>query len=223
MSNQSLGLNPEVYQYLLAASLRESEVQRQLRDRTSHIPESEMQIAPEQGQFMQMLIKLMQVRCIIEVGTFTGHSALSMAMALPDNGQLICCDINKQWTEIARQYWQRAGVENKIELMLGDASESLSTLLATHTSKVDMIFIDADKENYLRYFELGLSLLRPGGLMLIDNVLWSGLVADPDNQESTTQAIREFNDSVYSDDRVDISMLPLADGLTLAMKKNVHR
>ena len=218
MSNQTFGLQESVYQYLLSVSLQETEVQKYLREVTHKLPEHEMQIAPEQGQFMRLLVSLINAQRVVEVGTFTGYSALSMALALPDNGRIICCDISQEWTDIAHKYWLAAGVADKIELRLGDAIDTLTHLLATHTGQIDLMFIDADKENYHKYFELGLTLLRPGGLILVDNVLWNGTVADQSNQEPTTQAIRAFNERVFQDDRVELSMLPLADGLTMARK-----
>jgi caffeoyl-CoA O-methyltransferase len=218
MSNKTLGLSEHLYEYLLSVSLREPDILRDLRDETAQLPEHEMQIAPEQGQFMQLLVKLLNVHKAIEVGTFTGYSALSMVLGMPEKGRLWCCDNNENWTAIAQRYWQRAQVAKRITLCLGDAGQSLDALLQDHVGSVDLIFIDADKENYLTYYETGFQLLRPGGVLLIDNVLWGGAVVDVDNQEATTRAIREFNEYVHNDERVELSLLPIADGLTLVRK-----
>ena len=179
-----------------------------------------MQIAPEQGQFMALLVELIGARRIIEVGTFTGYSALCMAEAMPVDGTLICCDVSDEWTGIARGFWREAGVEERIDLRLAPALQTLDTLLAQgKVGQFDLAFIDADKGNYAHYFERCLTLLRPGGLILIDNTLWDGRVADPEDKEEDTRAIRAFNDQLLEDRRVTISLVPIGDGLTLARKR----
>lgn len=222
MTNKSLQLSDPVHQYLLDASLRETEVQRRLREETASLPGAQMQIAPEQGQFMQLLARLIKARHALEIGVFTGYSALSVAYALPADGRLIACDVDPHCTAIARRYWQEAGVAEKIELRLAPALETLAELLKQGRGSFDLIFIDADKANYLNYYERALELLRPGGLVLIDNVLWSGRVADPADRSASTEAIRAVNAHIKNDPRVWPSLLPVADGLTLAMKKGEH-
>jgi caffeoyl-CoA O-methyltransferase len=178
-----------------------------------------MQISPDQGQFMALLVRLVEAKRIVEVGTFTGYSCLVMALALPDNGQIVTCDISEEFTGIAWRFWQEAGVADKIELRIGLAEETLNDALNNgEAGTFDMAFIDADKENYKVYYEKCLKLLRPGGLILIDNVLWSGRPANPEEADADTVAIREFNVAVHKDDRVDLSLLSVGDGLTLAHK-----
>ena len=218
MSSRSLGLNDTVYTYMLNNSLRESKACSALRNATENIEYSTMQVSPEQGQFMALLVSLLQVRKAIEVGTYTGYSALCVAQALPEDGTLIACDISETWTAIGRTYWEQAGVADKIDLRIAPAVDTL-TALQEEAGTFDFAFIDADKVNYLQYYELVLNLLRPGGVILIDNVLWSGAVADEDNQEESTQAIRAVNEHIHADHRVDVSMLPVGDGLTLARKR----
>ena len=179
-----------------------------------------MQIAPEQGQFMALLVKLISAKRIIEVGTFTGYSALCLAKAMGAQGKLICCDINSDWTTMAQRYWQQAGVQRQIDLRIAPASETLQQLIQQGQSgQFDMAFIDADKENYDRYYEQCLQLIRPEGLILLDNVLWSGRVAEPTFQDADTVAIRQLNQKLKQDERVDISLLPMADGITIARKR----
>ena len=218
MSSRSLGLTDKVYTYLINNSLRESPACSALRKATEEIEYSTMQVSPEQGQFMAFLVSLLHVRKAIEVGTYTGYSALCVAQALPKDGKLIACDISQQWTSVGRKYWKKAGVEDKIDLRIAPALDTLTSLQG-EAGTFDFAFIDADKVNYLQYYELVLTLLRPGGIVLIDNVLWSGSVADEDNQEESTQAIRAVNAHLHADHRVDISMLPVGDGLTLARKR----
>ena len=218
MSSRSLGLTDTVYTYMLNNSLRESEACSSLRKATEDIEYSTMQVSPEQGQFMALLVSLLQVRKAIEVGTYTGYSALCVAQALPEEGMLIACDISEKWTAVGRTYWEQAGVADKIDLRIAPAVDTL-TALQEEAGTFDFAFIDADKVNYLQYYELVLNLLRPGGVVLIDNVLWSGAVADEDNQEESTQAIRAVNAHIHADHRVDVSMLPVGDGLTLARKR----
>lgn len=220
MSNSSTLDLKSLYGYLLDHSLRDDPLLQQLREETARDPLARMQIAPEQGQFMALLVKLIGAKNIIEVGTFTGYSSLCMARALPDNGYLLCCDIDEQWTDIARRYWKRAGVAHKIELQLAPAAITLQARIdAGHHNQFDLAFIDADKENYGRYYEQCLQLIRPNGLIIFDNMLWSGRVADPAVTDADTQALREMNKFLLHDQRVDISLLPMADGITLARKR----
>ena len=219
LSNRTLPLNDRVYDYLLAVSVKESDVLAQLREETAGIEFSEMQIAPEQGQFMALLVKLISARRALEIGTFTGYSSISIASALPDDGELICCDDSEEWTVMAKKYWRLAGFDDRIHLILGDASKTLRGLIdAGETGAFDFVFIDADKQNYEDYYELSLLLLRDGGLIAVDNTLWSGDVADPTNIEPGTRAIRKFNEMIRQDERVEISLVPIGDGLTLARK-----
>ncbi|MCU0566725.1 MAG: class I SAM-dependent methyltransferase [Oculatellaceae cyanobacterium Prado106] len=213
-------LDESIYHYILSVSLREPELLQQLRQETAQMPMGIMQIAPEQGQFMALLVQLIQAKKTLEVGVFTGYSSLSVALALPADGQMIACDVSEEYTAIARKYWQQAGVAGKIDLRIAPALETLDRLLAEgQASSFDFAFIDADKGNYPNYYERSLQLLRPGGLMAIDNVLWSGKVADPQVQDETTQAIRDFNQTLHQDQRVSLSLVAIADGLTLAMKR----
>ena len=221
MSNDCITMTPSLNQYLREASLREPPVLQTLRAETANLAEANMQISPEQGQFMALLMSLTGTQRALEVGVFTGYSALACALALPPTGQLVACDVSKEWTDIARRYWQQAGVADKIELHLRPAFETLNVLLDHgHAESFDFAFIDADKENYAVYFDLCLALVRPGGLIVIDNVLWSGNVADAQVQDPDTQAIRAFNERLQADERVEISMIPMSDGLTLALKRD---
>jgi len=209
---------------MLAVSLKETDLQKQLREETAGIEFSEMQIAPEQGQFMALLTKLVAARRALEIGTFTGYSSISIASALPDDGELICCDDSEEWTALAKKYWQLSGLEDRIKLELGDASKTLQGLIeAGQACTFDFIFIDADKQNYAQYYELSLQLLREGGLIAVDNTLWSGDVADPANSEPATRAIRKFNEMLRQDERVEISLVPIGDGLTLVYKPGVMK
>ncbi|UCE89645.1 MAG: class I SAM-dependent methyltransferase [Pseudomonadota bacterium] len=220
MSNKTFTLSEDLYDYLLDVSLREPPILRRLREETAADPMARMQIAPEQGQFMALLLQLTGAARVLEVGVFTGYSSLCMALALPPTASLVCCDISPEWTAVARRYWREAGVEAMIDLRLAPARETLDTLLVEgHADSFDFAFIDADKENYIDYYERVLKLVRPGGLVAVDNVLWSGSVVDKTIQDEPTQAIRAFNAHVRDDRRVALSMLPIADGLTLAMKR----
>ncbi|AHE98960.1 O-methyltransferase [Thioalkalivibrio paradoxus] len=220
MSNRSIGLNDAIYQYLLQVSLREHPVLAALRERTADLPEARFQIAPEQGQFMAWLAGAVGARRILEIGTFTGYSALTMALALPDDGELVTCDVSSEWTDIAREYWERAGVAARIRLELRPALETLERLCAQGESgRFDLAFIDADKTAYDDYFERCLELVRPGGSVLIDNTLWSGQVADPSVEDPATEAIRGLNRKLHRDERIDLSLVPIGDGLTLARKR----
>jgi len=220
MSNRSINLSDRLYDYMLANSLREPQVLADLRAETAALPEHGMQISPEQGQFMALLLRLMAARRVIEVGTFTGYSSTAMAMALPGDGRILCCDVSEKYTAIARKAWQKAGVADKISLKLAPALETLDgEIKAGRGGYYDFCFIDADKANYDGYYERALVLLRPGGLIAIDNVLWSGAVADPADHSEDTAAIRKLNAKLKDDRRVDLSLLPVGDGLTLAMKR----
>ncbi|MEH2270986.1 MAG: class I SAM-dependent methyltransferase [Nostoc sp.] len=220
MPKQSIGLDNQLYNYLLSVSLREPEILGKLRQETANHPRSGMQISPEQGQFMSLLVELIGAKKTLEVGVFTGYSSLSVALALPADGKIIACDVSEEFTAIARRYWQEAGVTDKIDLRLAPALETLDQLLATGQAETfDFAFIDADKENYDGYYERSLQLVRPGGLIAIDNVLWSGQVADEQNQDESTQAIRALNEKLHHDERVTLSLVPIADGLTLAIKR----
>jgi caffeoyl-CoA O-methyltransferase len=219
LSNRTLSIDDRVYDYLLSVSLKESDLLAQLRKETAGIEFSEMQIAPEQGQFMALLVKLMGARRALEIGTFTGYSSIVIASALPEDGELVCCDDSEEWTSMARKYWQQAGLEDRINFKLGDASMTLQALIDQgHEGTFDFIFIDADKQNYPLYYELSFNLLRAGGLIAVDNTLWSGDVADPGNEEPGTRAIRRFNEMLKQDQRVEISLVTIGDGLTLVHK-----
>jgi predicted O-methyltransferase YrrM len=220
MPKQSIGLDDQLYNYLLSVSLREPEILLKLRQETASHPRSTMQISPEQGQFMSLLVQLMGAKKTLEVGVFTGYSSLSVALALPDDGKIIAADVSEEFTAIARRYWQEAGVAHKIDLRLAPGLETLDELLTTgQGGTFDFAFIDADKENYDGYYERSLQLVRPGGLIAIDNVLWSGEVANPQNQDESTQSIRALNEKLHHDERVKLSLVPIADGLTLAIKR----
>jgi len=220
MSSKTLNLNDRLYDYLLANSVREPEVLKQLREETANHPRAAMQISPEQGQFMALLVQLMGAKKTLEIGVFTGYSTLSVALALPKDGQVIACDVSEEYTAIARRYWQAAGVEQKIVLKIAPALETLDKLLAAgEANSFDFVFIDADKQNYEGYYERSLQLVRKGGLIAIDNVLWGGSVAEPEKQDSNTQAIRALNEKLSTDPRINLSMIPIGDGLTLALKR----
>ena len=215
---KSFFLSPEIHDYLLAHSEPLDDVQRSLIEETAGLGDiSVMQIAPEQGAFMTVLTRLVGARNAIEVGTFTGYSALAIARGLPDDGRLLCCDVSEEWTAIGRRHWEKAGVADKIDLRIAPALDTLRSLPAEET--FDLAFIDADKPNYPNYYEEILTRLRPNGAILVDNVLWMGAVINPDAQDEGTQTIRAFNDMVTADDRVDVAMLAISDGLTLIRKR----
>jgi predicted O-methyltransferase YrrM len=219
MANRTLGLDRKLHQYLLSVSLDEPEILTKLREETSQHPMSVMQIAPEQGQFMALLVRLMGAKKTLEVGVFTGYSSLVVALNLPPEGRIVACDLDESYTAIARRYWQQAGVAHKIDLRIAPALETLKQLIAEgQAGTFDFAFIDADKRNYQHYYELALQLVRTGGSIAIDNVLWSGRVADLQDRDKRTQAIRDFNQTLSQDTRVKISLIPIADGLTLALK-----
>ena len=220
MSSRTIVLNDALYEYLLSVSLREPDVLCRLREETAKMPQHNMQISPEQGQFMALLVELTGARKCLEVGTFTGYSTLSLALALPEDGQIVACDISKEFTSRAKPYWQEAGVAGKIDLRLGPALETLDALIADGESGAfDFAFIDADKANYQGYFQRALDLIRRGGLILVDNVLWSGAVVDPARDDEDTEAIRAFNQACAGDPRISLSLVPIGDGLTLARKR----
>ena len=220
MSNRTLNITDEIYDYLLDVSLREPTILAELREETASMPSMAMQISPEQGQFMSLLVRLIGARRCIEVGVFTGYSSLVTALALPDDGRIVACDVSEEFTSIARRYWDRAGVADKIELHLAPATDTLDELLeAGEAGSYDFAFIDADKTSYEGYFDRCLQLLRPGGLLAVDNTLWSGKLVDEREQDEDCNALRAFNRTVYADERVDISLVPIGDGLTLARKR----
>jgi len=220
MTKKSLGLTDKDYEYLLSVSLREPEILQRLREETSKQPSANMQIAADQGQFMAFLVKLLNAKKLLEIGVFTGYSSLCLAMAIPEDGTLIACDINPETTSIAKKYWQEAAIAYKIELRLSPALETMDALISNgENDTFDFIFIDADKINYRLYYEQGLKLIRSGGIIAIDNVLWGGKVSDPDINDEDTNAIRDLNKFLSKDDRIELTMLSIADGLTLAKKR----
>ena len=220
MSTKTIQITDELHEYMLAVSLREPAILRQLREETAGMEARGMQMSPEQGQFMQLLIHLLGAKRTLEVGVFTGYSSLCVALALPADGQIVACDVSEEYTSMARRYWQAAGVEHKIQLHLGPAVETLNGMIQDgQQNSFDFAFIDADKENYATYYEQALQLLRPGGLIGIDNVLWGGRAADEGVQDESTQAIRTLNRQIHSDERVELSLVPIGDGLTLARKR----
>lgn len=216
--------NPEqMYRYILDNTLNESDSLRLLRETTSTMEHSMMQISPDQGQFMALMVKLMGARSIVEIGTFTGYSALAMAQALPEDGRLIACDVSREWTSVGKPYWEHANVSEKIELRLAPALDTLDELLNSNFKEtVDIVFIDADKANGIAYYEHSLQLLRPGGLVIVDNAFWGGAVADPDNTTVDTEAIRELTRLIHEDARVESSMIAVGDGLLLARKRDAE-
>ena len=223
MTRRTSHLSEELYTYLLDISLRELPVMRRLREETASMEQANMQIGPEQSQFMALLVELIGARSVLEVGTFTGYSALAMAVALPENGALVACDVSEEWTAIGRRYWEEAGVAHKIELRLAPALETLDALLAEGNAETfDFAFIDADKEGYDAYYERALELVRLGGLIALDNTLWEGKVADPAVTDVDTEAIRAINAKLALDERVTLSLIPVGDGLTLARKRYAY-
>lgn len=218
MSSRTIPLVDPLYEYFLANSLREPEVLRRLRAETSRLPGANMQIAPEQGQFMSFLVEILGAKRALEIGTFTGYSALCVARAMGPEGRLIACDVSDEWTAIARRYWAEAGVAERVELRLGPALLTLDALRSERRS-FDFAFIDADKTSYDAYYEGVLALLRVGGVVAIDNVLWGGQVADPRQKDEDTQAIRALNAKILQDERVSLTLVPIGDGLTLARKR----
>lgn len=220
MSNKTLTMTDALYTYILSVSLREPKVLRRLRDETAGHEMAHMQIAPEQGQFMAFLVELLGAAKTMEIGVYTGYSVLWVALSLPPHGRVVACDVNADWTQVGRPYWREAGVDHKIDLRIAPALQTLDEVLASGEAETfDFIFIDADKENYEGYYERSLALLRPGGVIAIDNVLWDGRVADDDCQDPDTRSIRELNLALLRDDRISLSLVPIADGLTLVRKR----
>jgi len=209
-----------ICEYIRHISRDEPVVLEMVRRETRELPEATMQIAPEQGRFLALLVELTQARKILELGTFTGYSSLTMAMAMPDEGRIITLDTHPEWTGAAQHHWRSAGVDHKIELRLGHALNSLKDLVeGGHIGTFDIVFIDADKQRYEVYYEYALQLLKPHGMVILDNVLWAGRVVDPQNKEVTTESLRAFNEKVMKDERVSVSLVPLGDGLLLARKR----
>lgn len=221
MSTRSIGLDDDLYRYLKNHSLREDPLLAELREETARLPQANMQIAPEQGQFMGLLARIIGARRYLEVGTFTGYSALAVTQAMSARGETTCLDVSEEWTAIARRYWIRAGLADRIHLHLRPANESLESLIRDGWSgDYDLAFIDADKTGYAAYYESCLTLVRAGGLILIDNTLWDGEVVKPvERQDEDTRAICAFNERVHADERVDVSLVPIGDGLTIARKR----
>lgn len=206
--------------YIESAWLREPEALKELRAETAPMEEAGMQIGPDQGQFMGFLVRAMGAKKCLEVGVFTGYSSTAVALALPEGGTIIACDVSEEFTNVAKRYWKKAGVEAKVELRLGPATDTLDAMIADGQSGTfDFAFIDADKPNYLAYYERALALLRKGGVLAADNVLWSGKVANMEELDENTAAIRQFNEHLHRDDRIDLCLVPIGDGLTLARKR----
>jgi predicted O-methyltransferase YrrM len=221
MSNRTLQVTDEIYDYLIDISLREPAVLTELREWTAEHPRYPMQIAPEQGQFMAFLVSLMGARRCLEIGVFTGYSSLAVALRLPEDGSIVACDVSEEYTAVAREFWNKAGVAGKIDLRLAPATETLDELLAAgEAGQFDFAFIDADKSSYPGYFERSIALLRPGGVIAVDNTLWSGRLVDEREQDEDCRALREFNRALHGDDRIDMSLVPIGDGLTLARKRS---
>ncbi|HSA68665.1 MAG TPA: class I SAM-dependent methyltransferase [Burkholderiales bacterium] len=218
MAGRAPFLPKKISRYIAEHAVREPEILRELRAATSSLPNAGMQIGADQGQFMALLVQAMGARNCLEIGTFTGYSALAVALAMPENGRIVCCDISEEWTAIGRPFWEKAGVDRKIDLRIGPALRTLDEL-KKETQSFDFVFIDADKTNYANYYEACLPMLRPGGILAVDNTLWSGWVADRGHHDDDTVALRKFNDKLHTDDRVEIALLPLGDGVTLALKK----
>jgi caffeoyl-CoA O-methyltransferase len=219
MSNKTFTLSDDLYAYFFENSVREPDILRRLREETASDSMARMQIAPEQGQFMQLLVRLMDARRYLEVGVFTGYSSLAVALVLPANGRIVACDVSDIWTKVARRYWAEAGVAEKIDLRLAPALQTLDGLIAAgEAGSFDFAFIDADKTSYRAYYERALTLIRVGGLIAVDNTLWEGRVADPKARDADTQAIRDFNRHLRDDRRVQLCLVPIGDGLSLALK-----
>lgn len=219
MSNKTFTLSDDLYAYLFEHSVREPDILRRLREETGRDSMARMQIAPEQGQLMQLLVRLMGARRYLEVGVFTGYSSLAVALALPADGRILACDVSDTWTKVARKYWAEAGVADKIDLRLAPALQTLDGLIAAGAAgSFDFTFIDADKTSYRAYYERALTLVRVGGLIAVDNTLWEGRVADPKARDVDTLAIRDFNRHLRDDRRVHLCLVPIGDGLSLALK-----
>lgn len=220
MSNKTIGLSDELAAYVVRVGAREPEVLARLREETASIPQHGMQISPEEGAFLAMLAELTGARRCIEVGTFTGYSSTAVARVLPEDGRLVCCDVSEEWTSVARRYWEEAGVADKIDLHIAPATETLDRLLADgEEATYDFAFVDADKSGYDGYYERLLRLVRPGGLIAIDNTLWHGAVLDEASDDEDTRAIQALNVKLATDERVSLCLLPVADGVTLARRR----
>ena len=215
MAGRAPFLPERISRYIHEHAVREPEILRELRAATAALPNAGMQIGADQGQFMALLVKAIGARSCLEIGTFTGYSALAVALALPEDGRIVCCDSSEEWTAIGKPFWRKAGVEKKIDLRIGPALDTLRKL----KGPFDFVFIDADKTNYENYYEACLPMVRRGGIIAVDNTLWSGWVADRGVNDDDTVALRKFNDRLHRDERVEISLLPLGDGVTLALKK----
>ena len=219
MANKTLSLSNALLAYLVEHSVHESDILQRLRAETAKDSMSMMQIGPEQGQFMQLLVRLMGAKNCLEIGVFTGYSSLAVALVLPADGRIVACDVSEKWTAIARKYWAEAGVAGKIDLRIAPALSTLDELIESgKAGSFDFAFIDADKTHYLSYYERALTLVRSGGLIAVDNTLWGGQVIDQKSKSADTQAIRQFNDRLRTDLRVHLSLLPIGDGVTLALK-----
>ena len=220
MANQTIGLSDELATYVREVGVREPDVLARLREETATLPRHGMQIAPEEGAFLAMLVALLGARRCVEVGTFTGYSSLAVALALPEDGSLVCCDVSEEWTSMARRAWEQAGVADRIDLRIAPASETLDQLIAAgQQATYDFAFVDADKSGYDGYYEQLLQLVRPGGLIAFDNTLWGGDVLDEDSDDEDTRALRALNVKLSTDDRISLCLLPVADGVTLARKR----
>jgi caffeoyl-CoA O-methyltransferase len=220
MTNKTIGMSDELAAYVVAVGTREPGVLARLREETAALPEHRMQIAPEQGAFLALLVELTGARRCLEIGTFTGYSSTAVAMALPEDGRIVCCDVSEAWTSMARRYWDEAGVARKIDLRIAPATETLDGLLADGAeSTYDFAFVDADKSGYDAYYERLLRLVRPGGLIALDNTLWSGRVLDQDAEDEDTRALQALNRKLAGDDRISLCLLPVADGVTLARRR----
>jgi caffeoyl-CoA O-methyltransferase len=220
MANKTMGISDDLAAYIVGVGTREPDVLARLREETAVIPQHNMQIAPEQGAFLALLVELIQARRCIEVGTFTGYSSTAVALALPEDGQIICCDVSEEWTSLARKYWAEAGVTGKVDLRIAPAAETLDQLLAGgQESTYDFAFVDADKAGYDAYYERLLRLVRPGGLIVFDNTLWGGDVLDTDPSDEDTRALQELNAKLAHDERITLCLLPVADGVTLARRR----
>jgi caffeoyl-CoA O-methyltransferase len=221
MSSRTLQITEPILEYLLSVSIREPATLSKLRDETAKLEAAGMQISPEQGQFMRLLVKMLGAKRTLEIGVFTGYSALSVALVLPDDGQIVACDVSEEWTAMARRYWHAAGIAHKIDLYLAPATETLAALVGNEANHgtFDFAFIDADKANYATYYDHAFKLIRRGGVIAIDNVLWGGSLVDESNQDEDSNALRALNQQLHKDDRIDLSMVPIGDGLTLARKR----
>jgi predicted O-methyltransferase YrrM len=220
MARTSIGISDELHEYVIRHGVREPAIFRRLREETAGLPQATMQIAPDQGAFLAMLVGLIEAKRCIELGTFTGYSSLAVALAMPPEGRIVCCDVSDEWTSIARRYWAEAGVSDRVDLRLGPALATLDELIAGGAAGTfDFAFIDARKSEYPDYHERIVQLLRPGGLAVYDNVLWGGAVIDESQNDPDTLGIRRLNERIGLDQRVEVSMLPFADGLTLARKR----